>query len=178
MAGLMNLTPGNPRLTVSYNILPYYFIMSIDKEINQKHFVNEFQKSTINLIYTYNWINEKMKHILDRFEITSQQFNILRILRGAGEPLSTLQIRQRMLDKMSDTSRIVDRMVIKELVKKVVRKSDKRLVDVTITEKGENLLASMDQFQHEMDSILKNLSEEEAKMLNKLLDKIRNPDEI
>ncbi|MEO5995053.1 MAG: MarR family transcriptional regulator [Chitinophagaceae bacterium] len=148
--------------------------MSIEKEINQKQFGNEFQKSTINLIYTYNWINEKMKQILDRFEITSQQFNILRILRGAGEPLSTLQIRQRMLDKMSDTSRIVDRMVIKGLVKKIVRTSDKRLVDVTLAEKGENLLGNMDQFQDEMDSILKTLSEEEARTLNSLLDKIRS----
>jgi DNA-binding MarR family transcriptional regulator len=152
----------------------FVLFMSIDKEINQKSFGNEFQKSTINLIYTYNWINEKMKCILDRFEITSQQFNILRILRGAGEPLSTLQIRQRMLDKMSDTSRIVDRMVIKELVKKVIRKSDKRLVDVTLAEKGEQLLEKMDQFQDEMDSILKNLSEEEAQTLNMLLDKIRS----
>ena len=148
--------------------------MSIDKEINQKHFANEFQKSTINLIYTYNWINEKMKGILDRFEITSQQFNILRILRGAGEPLSTLQIRQRMLDKMSDTSRIVDRMVLKELVQKVIRASDKRLVDVTLALKGQQLLEKMDEFQVEMDSILKNLSEEEARTLNNLLDKIRN----
>jgi DNA-binding MarR family transcriptional regulator len=148
--------------------------MSIDKEINQKHFSNEFQKSTINLIYTYNWINEKMKEILDRFQITSQQFNILRILRGAGEPLSTLQIRQRMLDKMSDTSRIVDRMVLKQLVKKVVRVTDKRLVDVTLAEKGDLLLKEMDQFQDEMDSILKNLTEQEARTLNMLLDKIRS----
>ena len=114
-----------------------------------------------------------MKEILNRFEITSQQFNILRILRGAGEPLSTLQIRQRMLDKMSDTSRIVDRMVTKGLVKKVVRTSDKRLVDVSLAEKGEILLGKMDQFQGEMDSILKNLTEEEARTLNSLLDKIR-----
>ena len=148
--------------------------MSIDKEINQKHFSNGFQKSTINLIYTYNWINEKMKQILDRFEITSQQFNILRILRGAGEPLSTLQIRQRMLDKMSDTSRIVDRMVIKGFVKKVVRVTDKRLVDVSLAEKGESLLEKLDNFQDEMDSILQNLTEEEAQTLSMLLDKIRS----
>jgi DNA-binding MarR family transcriptional regulator len=148
--------------------------MSIDKEINQKHFSNEFQKSTINLIYTYNWMNEKMKGILDRFGITSQQFNILRILRGAGEPLSTLQIRQRMLDKMSDTSRIVDRMVIKGLVKKMVRETDKRLVDVTLAEKGQTLLEQMDSFQPEMDALLHNLSEDEARTLNMLLDKIRS----
>src|SRR6187399_3020179 len=144
--------------------------MSIDKEINQRRFLNEHQKSSINLIYTYNWVTERMKAIFDKYEITSQQFNILRILRGAGEPLSTLQIRQRMLDKMSDTSRIVDRMVTKGLVKKVVRTSDKRLVDVSLAEKGEILLGKMDQFQGEMDSILKNLTEEEARTLNSLLD--------
>lgn len=151
--------------------------MSIDKEINQKHFRNEYQKSVINLIYTYNWINERSKTFLDRFDITSQQFNILRILRGAGEPVSTLQIRQRMLDRMSDTSRIVDRMLIKGLVKKVVCITDKRLVDVTISEKGSKLLEKLDEYQDEMDGIVKNLSENEAQLLNRLLDKIRHNNE-
>ena len=148
--------------------------MSIENEINQKSFNNEYQKSVINLIYTYNWIIEKIKGFLDRFDITSQQFNILRILRGAGEPLSTLKIRQRMLDKMSDTSRIVDRLVKKGLVKKVVCKTDKRLVDVTITEKGKKLLEKLDEYQEEMDGILKNLTEDEAATLNRLLDKVRS----
>jgi DNA-binding MarR family transcriptional regulator len=148
--------------------------MSLEKDINQKKFRNEYQKSVINLIYTYNWMNEKTKIILDRCDITSQQFNILRILRGAGEPLSTLQIRQRMLDKMSDTSRIVDRMVKKGLVKKVVCKTDKRLVDITITDRGKALLEELDQYEHEMDGILKNLTETEAETLNALLDKIRS----
>ena len=148
--------------------------MGIEKEINQRHFLNEYQKSGINLIYTYNWVTEKMKAIFEKHDITLQQFNILRILRGAGEPLSTLQIRQRMLDKMSDTSRIVDRMVKKGLTKKVVCKSDKRLVDVTISDKGRVLLDKMDESQEEMDAILKNLSEDEARTLNVLLDKIRN----
>src|SRR6187399_562326 len=110
--------------------------MSIDKEINQRRFLNEHQKSSINLIYTYNWVTERMKAIFDKYDITPQQFNILRILRGAGEPLSTLQIRQRMLDRMSDTSRIVDRLVKKGLVKKSICKLDRRLVDVVITDKG------------------------------------------
>jgi DNA-binding MarR family transcriptional regulator len=148
--------------------------MSLEKDINQKKFRNEYQKSVINLIYTYNWMNEKTKMILDRCDITSQQFNILRILRGAGEPLSTLQIRQRMLDKMSDTSRIVDRMVKKGLVKKVVCRTDKRLVDITITDRGKALLEELDQYEHEMDGILKNLTEAEAETLNSLLDKIRS----
>jgi DNA-binding MarR family transcriptional regulator len=151
--------------------------MSLETEINQKKFRNEYQKSVINLIFTYNWMNEQTKVILDRCDITAQQFNILRILRGAGEALSTLEIRQRMLDKMSDTSRIVDRMVKKGLVKKVVRKSDKRLVDITITEKGKKLLTEMDGYQDEMDGILKNLTETEAQTLNALLDKIRNADQ-
>jgi DNA-binding MarR family transcriptional regulator len=147
--------------------------MGIEQDINQPKFRNEYQKAGINLIYTFNWMTGQLKKLHDQFEITSQQFNILRILRGAGKPLSTLQIRQRMLDKMSDTSRIVDRLVIKELVKKVICEEDRRLVDVTITEKGLKLLDMMDKYQDDMDNILKNLSDEEAKTLNRLLDKIR-----
>ena len=150
--------------------------MSLEKDINQSNFRNEHQKAGINLIYSYNWINERMKSFFDRVDITSQQFNILRILRGAGEPLSTLQIRQRMLDKMSDTSRIVDRLIAKGLVKKVVCKSDKRLVDVSITDKGKKLLEKTDKYEPEMDALLAALSEAEAKTLNKLLDKLRNSD--
>jgi DNA-binding MarR family transcriptional regulator len=128
----------------------------------------------VNLIYTYNWITEKTKQFFEKGDITSQQYNILRILRGAGKPLSTLQIRQRMLDKMSDTSRIVDRLVKKELVQKVICKTDRRLVDVTITDTGMQLLDRLDSYNEQMDSMLGNLSEEDAKMLNQLLDKIRS----
>jgi DNA-binding MarR family transcriptional regulator len=150
--------------------------MTIEKDINQHKFRNEHQKSLINLIYTYNWTNEQIKKIFDRHEITSQQYNILRILRGAGEPLSTLQIRQRMLDKMSDTSRIVDRLIKKGMVKKNTCKADRRLVDVIITEKGKKLLEELDANNKEMDAVFKNLSIAEAKTLNHLLDKIRHSD--
>jgi DNA-binding MarR family transcriptional regulator len=148
--------------------------MSIEKDISQSKFRNEYQKSAINLIFTYNWMNEKMKSIFEREDITSQQFNILRILRGAGKPLSTLQIRQRMLDRMSDTSRIVDRLLAKGLVKKNTCESDKRLVDVVITEKGHQLLQNLDQYEGEMDDLFNNITTEEAKTLNTLLDKIRS----
>ena len=148
--------------------------MTIENDINQDKFRNEYQKATINLIFTYNWMSEKMKYFFDQFDITSQQFNILRILRGAGTPLSTLQIRQRMLDKMSDTSRIVDRLIKKDLVNKSLCKSDKRLVDITINAKGKKLLEEMDCKNEEIDGVLKNLGESEAKKLNQLLDKIRN----
>ena len=148
--------------------------MSIERDIQQSKFRNEYHKTVVNLIFTYNWITEKTKQFFDKGDITSQQYNILRILRGAGKPLSTLQIRQRMLDKMSDTSRIVDRLVKKELVQKVICKTDRRLVDVTITDTGMQLLDRLDSYNEQMDSMLGNLTEEDAKMLNQLLDKIRN----
>lgn len=151
--------------------------MSIDKEINQRTFRNEYQKLAINLIYTYNWITEKSRPIFERHDITPQQFNILRILRGASEPLSTMQIRQRMLDKMSDTSRLVDRMIKKGLVEKVTCKADKRLVDVTVAEKGRQILEQLDGCDTEMDAILKNITEQQAMVLNQLLDAIRQTDE-
>jgi DNA-binding MarR family transcriptional regulator len=148
--------------------------MGLEKDIHQPRFRNEWQKAMINLTYTHNWMTERFKAMLDRFDLTAQQFNILRILRGAGEPLSTLQIRERMLDKMSDTSRIVDRLILKKLVKKSVCEHDKRLVDVVITEAGLEILTQIDKMNHEMDNIISNLSSEEAEQLNKLLDKMRN----
>ncbi len=148
--------------------------MSIEEDISQSKFRNEHQKGIVNLIYTYNWMNERMKTFFDREEITGQQFNILRILRGAGKPISTLQIRERMLDKMSDTSRIVDRLIIKGLAKKTTCPTDKRLVDVSISDKGKKLLEKMDAYENEMDEIFGSLSATEAKTLNSLLDKIRS----
>ncbi|HMI78053.1 MAG TPA: MarR family transcriptional regulator [Ferruginibacter sp.] len=150
--------------------------MGIEKDINQRKFRNEYQKSIINLIYTYNWMTEQLKKEIETFGLTMQQFNILRILRGSETPLSTLQIRERMLDKMSDTSRIVDRLIIKGLVKKMTCKTDKRLVDVIITDKGKKLLGQIDEQEEKMDNILNTLSLPEAKTLNKLLDKIRQSD--
>ncbi len=147
--------------------------MGLEKDINQKRFRNERQKALINLTYTHNWMSERFKKFLDQFDLTSQQFNILRILRGAGTPLSTLQIRERMLDKMSDTSRIVDRLILKNLVKKTTCTHDKRLVDVVITEEGLEVLRSIDALNEEMDGLINGLSEEDATELNKLLDKMR-----
>lgn len=149
--------------------------MGIEKDIQQAKFRNAHQKAGINLIYTVAWLRDKTKSIFDAEDVTSQQFNILRILRGSfPQPLSTLQIRERMLDKMSDTSRIVDRLIVKGLVKKVVCKNDRRLVDVMITDKGKKLLERLDTRQDEIDAVLGNLSEKDANMLSDLLDKIRD----
>ena len=147
--------------------------MSLEKDINQPKFRTEHQKVIINLIYTYNWMNERLKSFFEKEDITPQQFNILRILRGAATPISTLQIRQRMLDKMSDTSRIVDRLITKALVKKMICPGDKRMVDVTITAKGKKLLEKLDAFELTMDAIAGSLTEADAKIFNKLLDKMR-----
>jgi len=118
---------------------------------------------------------EKIKEFLEPADITPQQFNILRILRGSyPQPLSTLQLRERLLDKMSDTSRIVDRLIMKGLVKKAISRKDRRLVDITISDKGRKLLEKLDTRQGELDGILRNISGKEAAVLSKILDKIRD----
>ncbi len=147
--------------------------MGIEKDIQQTNFRNEFQKMSINIIYTANWLNEKMGQILSTEDITQQQYNILRILRGSDAPLSTLKIRERMLDKMSDTSRIVDRLIVKGLVEKTACIKDKRLVDITVTKKGLQLLEKLDALNEQIDSILKGVSEKEAHTINQILDKLR-----
>ena len=147
--------------------------MGIEKDIQQANFRNEFQKMSINIIYTANWLNEKIGQILATEDITQQQYNILRILRGSECPLSTLKIRERMLDKMSDTSRIVDRLIVKGLVEKTACIKDKRLVDITISKKGLQLLEKLDSLNEHIDSILKGVTEKEAQAMNQILDKLR-----
>ncbi len=149
--------------------------MGIEKDIRQTRFRSEHQKVSINILYTYGWVMERTKEIVGIEDITPQQYNILRILKGSfPQPLSTLQIRERMIDRMSDTSRIVDRLVAKSLVKKGTCKKDRRLVDITITEKGKKLLERLDSRQDELDKIVGNITKKEASMLSDLLDKIRN----
>lgn len=126
-------------------------------------------------MFTHGWLQERLRDAVDSYDITLQQYNVLRILRGSHpDPISTQEIRKRMLDKMSDVSRIVDRLILKNLVTKRVCGSDKRLVDVTISESGLKLLTEMDSLEAQMDETMKNLSEEEATSLNLLLDKLRN----
>jgi len=148
--------------------------MGIEKDIQQTNFRNEYQKLGINLLYTANWLNENVGKFLEQEEITQQQYNILRILRGSEVPLSTLQIRERMLDKMSDTSRIVDRLIVKELVAKSTCPTDKRLVDITLTDKGHALVEKLDQLNDQIDGLLKGVTENEAKTMNEILDKLRS----
>ena len=147
--------------------------MALQHDIQQQVFKSAQQKAMLNILYTYGWVVEQVKGFLEGEDITLQQFNILRILRGAGAPLSTLQIRERMLDKMSDTSRIVDRLVAKGLVRKATCGKDKRLVDVTITADGQKLLQRLDAEGDHIADVMGNLTEEESEILSNLLDKLR-----
>jgi DNA-binding MarR family transcriptional regulator len=148
--------------------------MGIDKDIHQSQFRTVQNKAMVNILFTSSWMMERIKNFVKTEGITPQQYNILRILRGAGHPLSTLQIRERMLDKMSDTSRVVDRMITKGLVIKTVSEKDKRMVDIAITPQGLQKLENLDKRNDDLDAILRNLSEDELCTLSNLLDKLRN----
>ncbi len=147
--------------------------MELEKEIFQKNFKSEQQKAMINLIYTYHWANNNARQEFLPYDITMQQFNILRILRGQyPNPSSINLLRERMLDKMCDASRMVDRLKQKELIERCVNKKDKRSVDILISQKGLDLLEKIDK-EINIDGSTSNLTIEEAKTLNMLLDKMR-----
>jgi DNA-binding MarR family transcriptional regulator len=147
--------------------------MKIEEEIKQQKFKTPLQKAVLNLLYTTSWMQGKQKDIFKTFGITLQQFNILRILRGQ-HPNSTsaTEIKSRMLDKNSDVSRLLDRLLAKKIITKRVSSNDKRAADVNLTEEGLELLKAIDKKQHQIDSVLL-LSDDEALMLSDLLDKSR-----
>lgn len=148
--------------------------MELEKEINQKKFRNEAHKLGVNLIYTFNWLNHIQSDFLKPSGITSQQFNVLRILRGQNpNPASVKLIRERMLDKMSDASRIVEKLRLKSFVERVTSAADRRECEVYITQKGLDLLAEIDKENDKQDKVFSNLSKEEIHQLNILLDKLR-----
>jgi DNA-binding MarR family transcriptional regulator len=147
--------------------------MKIEEEIRQPRFKSSHQKALINLIFTYNWMHNKQQEFFKPYGITSQQFNILRILKGQHpNSLSATEIKNRMLDKNSDISRLLDRLILKNLIEKKTCPSDKRASDVFISAEGILLLEKLAKQQKEMDNVLI-LSEEEAEQLSILLDKCR-----
>ncbi len=145
--------------------------MKIEEGVQQRQFKHAYHKLAMNLMYTTGLLETYLKGILKKQSITLQQYNILRILRGSNpNPLSTLQIRERMMDKMSDTSRIVDRLLLKALVTKKTCPDDNRLVDVLITEKGLQLLTKFDDIEDKIAQFMRNISEAEAAQANTILD--------
>ena len=149
--------------------------MSLEEDIQQeKGFQSERHKALVNIMYTEGWLRTRMSETLKPFDLTSQQYNVLRILRGSSpKALSTSCIRSRMLDKMSDASRIVDRLNKKGLLERKVCAADKRLVDVHITDEGLKLLAQIDGPINDMGQLFGAISEEEASTLNLIMDKLR-----
>lgn len=148
--------------------------MRIEDEIKQKAFKSEYDKLVINLIFTHNWLIHFLKEQLHDYEITITQYNILRILRGQyPAPISINLLKDRMLDKMSDTSRLVERLRGKGLVNRKICRDDRRKSDVKITEKGLELLKKLDYLDSEAETILSSIDEREAKNINELLDKLR-----
>ncbi len=148
--------------------------MKLEDEIVQKKFRNETHKLGVNLVYTYNWVDAFSQTHFKKYGITGQQFNALRILRGQHPNPATIKLlKERMLDKMSDASRIVEKLRVKGLVERHVCPTDRRNCDVRITEKGLKLLSDLDKEEHCFDSFFSKLSETETKQLNDLLDKLR-----
>jgi DNA-binding MarR family transcriptional regulator len=148
--------------------------MKLEDEISQNKFRNEYHKAALNIIFTYGWVRGNQEKILKPGGITMQQFNILRILRGQHpKPANIKLIRERMLDRMSDCSRIVEKLRVKGLIKRSICPIDRRHVDVIITKKGLDLLAKLDPITEEADKYFENLNEKEISQLNYLLDKLR-----
>ena len=149
--------------------------MKLEEEIKQSKFRNEYHKLAVNVLYTNGWLMNLYSMLFSKYGITSNQYNILRILRGQyPNPATVNLLKERMLDKMSDASRLVERLRIKGFAKRDLSSKDRRCVDIIITEKGLHLLKGIDKLNDKHDSFLKNLSESEAKKLNSLLDKLRD----
>jgi DNA-binding MarR family transcriptional regulator len=147
--------------------------MDIEKEIKSK-FRDEHHKLMVNLIFTSNWLNSRHAAHLKPYGISTQQFNVLRILRGQyPRPATVNLIIERMLDKSSNASRLVEKLRLKKLVERAECPEDRRAVNVLITRKGLELLEELDKRELEWKQDLSGLSPEEARMINSLLDKMR-----
>ncbi len=149
--------------------------MKIGQEIKQAKFKNEHQKMLVNILFTCGWLSSKHAGKLKPFGISTQQFNILRILRGQHPKPATVNLLiDRMLDKNSNASRLVEKLRVKKLVDRAVSSDDRRAVNVVITKKGLDLLTELDTQEDNFINELKKVSKKEAEQINLLLDKIRS----
>ncbi len=150
--------------------------MSIEKEVKQIKFQNEWHKLRVNLLFTANWLVEEVNTFLKPYGISQSQFNVLRIVRGSDpkKPLSVYEIRERLVNRMSDTSRMVARLEKMDLLERRPCKNDRRHKRVFMTEKGQALLAQIDEKMPSMDRITTGITPEEAEQISQLLEKMRN----
>jgi len=149
--------------------------MSLEKDIKQDKFSNEFEKAAINILFTSSWLHHINASRLKKYNITPEQYNVLRILRG-GHPkaLMLAEITTRMIDKSSNATRLVEKLRQKGLVKREVCEDNRRQVDIIITDKGLNALKKIDTESDEWLGTLKNITKMEAQELNRILDKLRD----
>lgn len=148
--------------------------MKIEEEINQKQFKDAREKVMVNILFTGNWLQNYNNQFLKDYDLTVQQYNVLRILRGQFPAKVMLnEIQSRMLDRMSNASRLVDKLKNKELVERKACKDDRRKVDIWITKKGLSVLEQIDQNMSTFYEIFSRLDEEESEILSSLLDKLR-----
>ena len=148
--------------------------MSLEEEIKQRSFKTEQSKLIVNLIYTSNRLKERISARLKANGITMQQYNVLRIVRGSGESGSTTsEIRERLLDKMSDASRMVDRLVSMGFLEKVRDKHDRRIVFIFLTHQGKTLVNLLIR-REEVESLAAGMDKKKAQQLNELLDCFRS----
>jgi DNA-binding MarR family transcriptional regulator len=143
----------------------------ISKDINSK-FPNELVKALINIKYTAHWLDSIANESLKPFKISEQQYNILRILRGAGESITVNTVKERMIQKSPNSTRLMDKLCDKELIERVRCENDRRVVHVQISKKGLTLLKKIN--SKDLDAPMRAITDEEAKTVNKILDKIRN----
>jgi DNA-binding MarR family transcriptional regulator len=149
--------------------------MKLEDEIKQKKFKDEYQKLLLNIIFTGNWLNSMSIKAFKPYGVSPQQYNVLRILKGQHpNAIMVNQIVERMLDKNSNASRLVDKLVIKDLVKRETCEKDRRQMDVAITDKGLKLLKEMENNLEHVDEIIaKTISKKDAEEVNAILDKMR-----
>jgi DNA-binding MarR family transcriptional regulator len=147
--------------------------MSLEEKIHQSKFKSPQHKLGVNLLYTSHLISYLLHQQFKDLEITHQQYNVLRILRGQHpKPCNLKLIKERIIDRMSDASRIVDKLMAKGFVERRECKADRRNVDLLITQKGLELLSSLDHVDNTFTELFKNLTKEDVKLLNDLLDKL------
>jgi DNA-binding MarR family transcriptional regulator len=149
--------------------------MKLKDAIKQRSFKSEYEKLMINVLYSGIWLTQKYDTLFKPYGLTRQQYNVLRILRGQHpHPVTITSIMERMLDKSSNASRIVDRLEVKQLATRQVSPQDRRAVDVRITQTGLDILAKLDHDLNQMERLFSALSEQEMETLNDLLDKLKS----
>lgn len=149
--------------------------MSLEKEIKQtKPFSSKKEKAIVNIIYTNNWMFLNYSKNLKKYDLSNQQYNVLRILNGQnGKPITINEIIERMLDKMSNASRLVDKLLAKGLVSREQRQGNRRACDVILTEQGKVFLEEVKADMNANEAKMSHLTDEEFDTLNELLDKMR-----